>query len=484
MASKTHKHAQLPLLYFGGGVVEWVPTPGKEEHGYRRDDTQSRSAPDMVRVARGLLQETGHKPGRCQVLLGGDQVRTRMYSLGDIPAKAVRSVLRRKAANLLEVEEHQAIFSAMALTTHEGDTDRRWLVTAIRLDDLRSLQLALIKDGFRPARFLFARQALLGTADQHLSTGSDDEAWVIVGVEHEGVCISLVAGGQLVQRSLVPGQFDTHSAMAASVLQELRGFESYWRRFSRGGAIDDVLVAGLDSDELEHFELACHAALPTAEFLGVGADLNADKEGARAGYLAACAASEGQEGDCTIARPVSRGSLAGVAVMTLGIGLFGGWMLRENLEEQRRHYREGAEALAQAVPELDSIETVLDQHAGLRRELDQRATWIATVGSAGLDLHGWMAQTEAAFAGQAVLDNVHFDDTGTETSFIAGGRVDPDPMGATRALAAVRERLIEHAQVGQLQMRLPSALATGEESDSGLEFRVLGSLRSQGGNAQ
>ncbi len=476
MAAKTKKQSLKPLLYFGGGSVEWVPRPGNEDNGYRRDETLSRSPQDMVRVARGLARESGVKPGKCLVLLGGEAVRQRVYSLGEIPSKELGAVMRRKAANLLEVEEHQVVFSAIPLASHDGENEHRWLVSAIRLDEIRSLQRHLIRDGFKPKRFLFARQSMLRTAESYLSTGSEDEAWVIVGVEEKGVAISLVAAGSLVQQSVVPGKFDAQSAMAASVLQEMRGFESYWRRFSRGGAIDDVFVAGLTEEAGDHFQLACHAALPNSEFLSVGAGEGGTEEDARAAYLSTCAAGEGVEGDLTLAAPVGRKWMVTTACLTLILGVMVGNGLQKKLNRLANQRLERVSSLSSKVPNLAEIERDLDRFQRGMEEMEIRGKIAAEVGTAGLDLGSWLHYTRSSFEGRAVLESLHLDDTHGNSSFAATGRVSDDPTESTLALASVSEALQALPDMSLFRLRLPSALGSTSTGQAGLEFRMTGSL--------
>ncbi len=479
MASKSQNKSLRPILYFGNGRVEWIPRPGEDDCGYRRDETESLSPKDQVRVARGLVRESGVRPGKCTVLLGGKQVKTRTFSLGQVPAKEWRSILRRKAANLLEVEAHQVVFTALPLVNNEGESDLRWLVSAMRLDDLRSLQLHLLKDGFRPKRFLFARQAMLRTAESYLSTGSEDEAWVIAGVEDAGVAISLVAGGELVQQSFVPGQFEAQSAMAASVLQEMRGFESYWRRFSRGGAIDDLFVAGLTHDEAEQFELACKAALPNSEFLAVGGEQGAPVEETRSAYLATCAAGEGPEGDLTLPMPVQRGWVAAAVVAMLALGLWGGNLVQERYAERADWHAASAASLSTRVPELESIQVDLNAIQSRRDEVQQRRKLARAVGTAGLELSEWVQLTREAFEGHALLESLHVDDGGGEMSFSATGRVASDPSVSTPALAAIDAALGQHPHIRMFKLRLPSTVQSGRAGLPGLEFRITGAIGEQ-----
>lgn len=476
MAAKSQNKALRPILFFGNGRVEWIPRPGDRECGYRRDETESLSPKDQVRVARGLVRESGVRPGKCTVLLGGKQVQTRTFSLGQVPSKETRSILRRKAANLLEVEVHQVVFNAMPLANNEGETDQRWLVSAMRLEDLRSLQLQLIKDGFRPKRFLFARQAMLRTAESYLSTGADDEAWVIAGVEDAGVAISLVAGGELVQQSFVPGRFEAHSAMAASVLQEMRGFESYWRRFSRGGAIDDLFVAGLTHEEAEPFELACKAALPNSEFLAVGGEEGEPFEETRAAYLATCAAGEGPEGDFTLPMPVQRRWVATTVLGMLLLGVWGGSWFQGRFAQKANRLSTTTAALSVDVPDLDVIQSDLSAIQSRRSEVEQRSQLATQIGTAGIELSEWMELVRSAFAGHAVLESVHFDDGGGEMSFSATGRVAVDPAISTPALAAIDAALSDHPKIRSFKLRLPATVQGTRSGLPGLEFRITGAI--------
>ena len=457
--------------------MEWVPRPGAADSGYRKDVTQSHDPQAVVRVARGLVHEGGDKPGPCIVVLGGDLLRQRIYSLGAIPVREQAAVLRRKAANLMEVEERQVIFSALPLATHDGETDFRWLISAIKLSDLRALQEHLWLDGFRAKQFLYGRQSLLRAAEANLSTEADDEAWIIVGAEDAGVSISLVAAGQLVQQSLVPGVFRDNPTMAASVLQEMRGFESYWRRFSRGGAIDDVFVAGLTNADSDHFELACHAALPNSEFLAVGDEDAQTPEQARALYLHACTQGQGLAGDFSLPAPVRRKGLLAAAALTLCVGMLLGREVQTRLTHKAEAKRTHTEWIGGEIPDLAQIESDLDRMQARRAELALRGELASVVGSAGLELGDWLSITRQAFDGRAVLESIHFDDNGGEASLAVGGRVSADPTESTLALAGISEALRSVPELTQFKLRLPTTVNGTSTGREGLEFRVTAAIQ-------
>ncbi|MCA9002929.1 MAG: hypothetical protein KDB61_13475, partial [Planctomycetes bacterium] len=247
----------LALLFIGAQQVEWIPDPHKDPCGHLISSYGGNSAQEMASAAKDLVEQAGGKPRKCVLLLGGGLVKQRIVAVPHVSDKEIKGILHRKAANILDVELHQTAFTATPVVQAEGSKEERWLISAVRLDELRSLTRHLRESGFAVRRIVYTRLALLAAGESCLSLETEDQGGIVIGVEDNSVAISLVAAGGLVQQTVVPGAFQMNSTMAASVLQELRGFESHWRRHSRGGNVAQVVVAGLAHEEASQFELAC-----------------------------------------------------------------------------------------------------------------------------------------------------------------------------------------------------------------------------------
>ncbi|MFT5197737.1 MAG: hypothetical protein ACI87O_000378 [Planctomycetota bacterium] len=480
MSAAKRNQESSSTLFVGAGRVEWIPKRSSEGKGYVRGICENQTPPELAQAAIELLESTGHKPGKCTLLLGGSMVRQRIVSLANLSEKETKAVLHRKAANILEVQLHQTAFTALEMEDQDRELDKRWLVSALRLDDLRALKRDLRSSGFQIQKIVFDRLILLEKAISLLPKGEDKSAGIVIGVESESVAISMVAEGKLVQQTVVPGHFQVNSTMAASVLQELRGFESHWRRQSRGGAVSHVVLSGLAQEEAEHFELASHAALPDSQMIRAGDGPQADREGARAEYLKFCSSGGTLAGTFTMPSPPRRPVLAAFATVALSFGIYLGNQAMQSLEGQRASISAQTEALRSQVQGVESVDRDLQIESTLQAELAIRKSDLQSIGSSGLDAEEWLSLAFGAFEQRALLDSVHIDDMGSTESFAVAGRVSSDPLVSVEALLALSDLCQAHPGISDFELHLPSAMNEGADTDTSMSFRVtatIGQLR-------
>ena len=458
--------------------MEWIPKHCSEGSGYVRGVCDNQTPPGQAEAAIELLASAGIKPGKCTLLLGGSLVRQRVVALANLSDKETKVVLHRKAANILEVELHQTAFTALEM---DGQDERRWLVSAARLDDLRALKRDLRNACFQITKITFGRLALLDAGMGLLPKDEENIAGIIVGVESESVAISMVAEGKLVQQTVVPGHFQVNSTMAASVLQELRGFESHWRRHSRGGSIKHVIIAGLTSDEAEHFELACHAALPESNVILAGGEPQAERECARAGYLGICSAGNTMAGNFTLPSRPRRRTLAAVAIVALAWGLYLGSQAMKHLEDQSASMSASIDTLRTQVQRFENVDQDLQAENALQSEIARRRSDLRSIGSSGLDAEEWLNLAFQSFEERAILDSIHIDDLGSTDSFAVSGRVPSDPLISVDALMALSESCRAHSGVREFELHLPSSMSEGADTKGSMSFRVTATMGQQPG---
>ncbi|MDF1837935.1 MAG: hypothetical protein P1V35_08705 [Planctomycetota bacterium] len=473
MSVSNRNHESSSILFLGTGRVEWIPKQSSDRTGYVRGDCEDQTSRGLAKSATELLESAGHKPGKCTLVLGGSLVRQRIISLAQLSDKETKAILHRKAANILEVELHQTAFTGLEM---EGQDERRWLISAVRLDELRALKRDLRDAGFQVRRIVFGRLALFELGMSMLPAAEEKTAGIVIGVEGESVAISLAADGKLVQQTVVPGHFQVNSTMAASVLQELRGFESHWRRQSRGGNVQTVVIAGLNQDEAEHFELACHAALPDSTVLLAGDGPKPDREQARAEYLSLCATQASPSGNFTLpSRPRVR-SLAAVAVMAMSLGLYLGFQGMQRLEDQRASLSIQTGILRSHIEKLGPVDEDLDQEQALKSEIAQRRSDLQAIGSSGLNAEEWLGLAFDAFAERAILDSIHMDDTESSESFTVSGRVPSDPVASVDALTALSRTCRSYPGIRDFELHLPTAMKEGASSKAAMSFRITAGM--------
>ena len=66
--------------------------------------------------------------------------------------------------------------------------------------------------------------------------GDAEAACIVVDVDLDSVVVSLVQGTTLRHQNRISGTFASVATMAMALVQELKSFDAFWRRSSRGCA--------------------------------------------------------------------------------------------------------------------------------------------------------------------------------------------------------------------------------------------------------
>jgi len=257
---KNRLQRKTPVLYVTRSRVEWM---GADSSYAVLELEEELTAPKLARAAARLVKEAGARPGPCILALGKGHVVERSVALPDMQPKEQRSVLGRKAANLLELSEAETIFSAIELAEHPGEESEwatKWLVQAVRRTEHLTFRNELQKVGFRVRRVVSAPLSVL--QERFAAELAEDEAFIIAAVEPDSTAINLVSQDGLVHRAILNGAFAGDSAMASGLIQELRGLQAFWRKLSRGGSIKGAALIGLEASITQSIFPALHAALP------------------------------------------------------------------------------------------------------------------------------------------------------------------------------------------------------------------------------
>ncbi len=473
MSISSPEQAGSAILILGNGGVEWVNHPGSEHPGHLKGASVSMDVGALGGEAQALLNVNGMKPGACRVLLGADMISQHVVSLGTIPEKEVRSVLHRKAANLLDTELQNTVFTAVQLRDQDGG---RWLVSVIHREKLRDLRMGLESADFRVKGFVLARQSLQVRVQERLPSLEEGDAVILVGLEADSVAISLLANGGLVQQTVVPGRFDLQTPVASTVLQELRSFESYWRRQSRGGAITHVVGSGLTKDQADHLVLAMHAALPTAKFQAAEGEMPREEGLARVGYLALCAGSRAQSCDFTLPTPPRRSALIAVTCGVLALGAYLGQEARLQIIDSRASVEVRIMGLESDVSTHSEVEEDLGAVQNAQGELDSHRTRVQKIAGVGVSGREWLDFVQSTFSGRARLDALYIDDTGGQESLSVSGSVPVDPLQSVELLSAIAASWQQNPVLGHYRVQLPNAVSESGNAESELTFKITAAI--------
>ncbi len=472
---QSHSRSNLPILFLGDGRIEWVSGDPDKRYSCNGRRADSNSPRELAEQALELVELVDEKPCRCLVMVGGTLTSQRMLTLAPMPAKDLRGVLERKAANLLGVEPRDAWYRAIQLAGAENAEEQRWLICAIRRSELLALTHELERVGFRPQGISVPRLSLLSA---HPAGQQDSEAEltrILLCLEPGGVAISLTSKGELVQQTFVPGLFEQQSGLASSVLQELRSFEGFWRKLSRGGSIDEVLLFGLTEDTSLALTPAIRTALGNRDCKVVMGPLCESENEARAFALKMAAAASDSRGDLTPKEPPSKSLILAAAMCAATFGMILGFYGQGHLSQRRQVAESYASELSAGARDYSRLQRQLSASAEVHEAALLRAERLKAVGSSGHPLQPLMADIEAAFRGRALLQSVKLQPGDMEAEIELLGSTDPDPALSLRMLNELVSELEQSGTCSDVVL-LPPNGRLSEDAESELRFQVRSSL--------
>jgi len=441
MSARNRREGRRPssVLSAGTDQVEWLGSDRKGATVYGKRRVAGGSAADIARAAAELVAELGLRPGACVLALGQGLLDQRALAFPEMPRKDLRDVAKRKTANLLGADLRETLFSAVPMSAgHPVGAEvkeRQWLLLAQRRSVTSELRQQLRRRRFHVTRMVSARLATLCKAQS--LRGDTQAACAVVSIWPSSASVSLICGEELVNQSVIQGNFDSEPALAATLIQELRSFEAFWRRASRGSALDQIVVMGLDAENAQQLEPAIRATIRGAQVITLPA---ADDERPCAGRveaLDACRYEGPFQADLTLPIAPRASSIAAVslaaALLAGSVGAIG-WRQMERSRAQLDTETEGLLARSSDLLELvQGNERIQAELAGLEAALDRANT----LGQIGMPLRAMLHHALAAFDRRATL--MHLSAIGERLE--AEGVTDPNPMSSMLALEDLRGRL-------------------------------------------
>ena len=148
--------------------------------------------------------------------------------------------------------------------------------------------------------------------------------------------LSLVAASELVTESVVVGDYCSSPGTAMTLIPEARRLASYWRKRSRGGALDAVVVMGLDGKRAQVLEQALAASLGQVRTLCLPEPESSVPGEVHA--LAACAASGVLVQALPLATPKSGRALLGLGAALIAVIGLAGISVRSSVRSELEHW--------------------------------------------------------------------------------------------------------------------------------------------------
>lgn len=319
------------------------------------------SPSDLVAAAQRAREDAGAPQRPCVLVLGGKLTEQRLLTLPPLGRRELPKVLARKAANLLGVELDDALYAALPLAADsresESEVEQRWYVFAMRRSLVAPLAEALQRAHLRVARLSCATLARLCAAQE--ARGDVSEPCIVIDVDFDSVVVSLIHAEELRMQNRIQGTFRSAPTMALSLIQEVRSFDAYWRKSSRGEGVSQVVVIGVESERARLFAHALTSALPHARVVlrpEPGEEGAAPKpNGARIAALRACRSTGAFQLEANLPAPPRTAVMAAVAGCALLVASGVGAVLHQRMSHELVDLRSSAAALAQHTCDLERL---------------------------------------------------------------------------------------------------------------------------------
>lgn len=450
------------VLFVGPSEVEWYEEAPEGEPVHGSAPIQGPGPGDVAAAAAGLLRRLGRPPRDCVLVLADELLSEKVVHLPVLPPRERRLALRRKAANLVGKGERSIVFGALLLGLDARGDERteaalhKWLLFAADRSRLGGLALALRRRGIGVRRAVPARLTSLG--HRALAEGQSPAVRAVVGIGSRCAVLSLVQGDSLVHQTLLAGSLGASSSLGATLVQELRGLDLFWRKASRGASIDEVVLIGIEANDSIQLAPAIHAALP-----GIRARLLPVPDPTRpaAGRVEALAAAlEASPFDLDLSVPLPPRPRA-VAALTVGLGLIAaaaGVVGLERLESRRQEWLSAAGALHQATQDLPAlVRERSERERGLER-LHARHRRLEALERLGLPLEAILLEVGEAFGGRGTLETLAVTRGPLGLKLDATGETSGDPVRGFTALHGIRQALEAHPRYREVELLPPPTL--------------------------
>lgn len=476
MTRRPQRRRPPAVLRLSRRWAEWLDWDAEGRATLERRPVEGERPQDLARAALEAAAAAPRGRRRCIVALAEGLLKQRAIELPPMAAAARRAVLARKAAGLLDLSEDKVLYSALELAdddvarSAQGAT--RWLLVAQERAFAVALRTALEAGDLRPARIVSESLAHLDAAQR--LRGEVAPACIVIDVGDAEVGVGLIAERAVHHMTVLPGSLSSAPALAMTLLHELRTLEAFWRKESRGSNVEQVVLLGLDAERSEALGAAVRSVLPAATLTADPAERGAPGAG-RLASIAACSVQGPFALEIGVRRPVRTGRVlaVGAALLTL-LGTFAVYSQRGTADETRR-LREEATFLAREAADLEFLRA---STAGAREavaRLDQEVQRLERTAALGVSLEACLREVLLACGRDAAALSIRVRAPwdGRAGELVVSGRTSADPLGSTRRLALVAERLQSSRRFEAVEVLVPDSLPDAREGEAELQFGLV-----------
>ena len=460
-------------------VVEWVEV-GPNGVLHASVTPESSDPVELASAVHRARKEAGSKTRRCVLALGKAFAPDRILDLPrQLTKKELRGLLERKATSLLMSDEEGAAeptalfhsWSSGQMAEREGQ-DASWHLVAMDQHLVTALGLALRSRGYRVQHVAALQLAPLAAA-VHLSE-SDGEPVLYVVFHEDRMDVGLIVEDNVLTRRSMEGNPTTNATVATGLFHELRGIAGFWRKTSRGGTIEKVVLIGLHPDRAELLSNGVGGVIGNAKVTNYPApdDPHADRLAGRAARLLCARFTGPMSPNLQCRLPARRAvvaltaTLAGVAAFALGSRV--GDDLSGTLEQVRCENTEMTSKATTLRPVDTSLQVVKKDTEILEQALERTAR----IGAFAPPLRRLLTESIAALPSNADLVSMRMFDAGEQDyRYELQGTIRGSSAEVLRGMRDLREVLSASELLTDVEPSLADRLPVNETV--GQPFHVL-----------
>lgn len=472
---------RLAVLHLTHEVAEWL-APNAES--YACAEVLGSASGDLVSAAVRARDQAGGGRDECLLVLGGTLVEHRLLSLPPMPKAESRVVLQRKAAGLLNCELRETLYAAVELArdgeSENGGDPRRWNLLAVRRSLLTPLAAGLARARIRSRRLVCGPMARLCDARAQLTDVSAPA--IVIDVDLDSVAVSLIHGDRLRMHNRIPGAFHKTPTMALTLVQELRSFDAFCRKSSRGSPVACVVLMGLESERSRLLVGAIRSALGAAQVLAP-AEVDSAADGAstlhRRAVLSACRAQGPFELDAPLPSPPHVATVGAVAGCALLLAATLGAVSHERLAREARRLRGVRVELEARAVDLERVRDDNERFDALLSSAVTEAERLARAKGLGVPLEAALGAVLREVDPLTPLSALSFERWDGEGQVSFAAECPRDPLATLRSLKAVQSALESSALFENAWVE-PPELLPGSSDDRGASLEYLGGAEWEG----
>lgn len=469
-ASSMHGQVQ-GVLAIGALAVEWYERAPAGTVRHARVEVSDSNTETLVHAAEEAWLAAEGTTRNCVLAFARPHASHKLLSLPPLGRGDLGAVLHRRSQALAGTPAiyYVAREQERPRATRAPDELRSWLL-AVLDEGARPLRAELRERGFRVKRVVSSDLAALEWARQ----GVEDHGKVglAIVVSESSASVALVEGGRLIYQESIDGDLAARPALVSGLVHEIRTCAAFWRKVSRGQALEQVVVAGLPRARVEPLAVTLSSILPGATVQALGAAGNG-AEGRQA-LLEAALVRGPLNAELTFWLPQGRRligltSLLG-SVVIAALTFFGFDAGNERVRDLRE------ETLIRRRGTAD-LEDLLEREERAALAMDEVRSYVERcrdMAAHGVPLEPTLATVLAAFAGQGELESVLLRvDADDRIRMAIQGRCPSDPLGLVERLNAILGRMKRDPALREFELSLPEALDSARRDMAGFSIEAV-----------